>query len=80
MYNPARVPEVAAAVFLEGPPIRYMVTSVVRKQIKTAVQKGEYFKVNQRQVHKNYTEKGKHQAKAAFQPLYPTHQQKGADR
>ena len=32
---------VAAQVFFVGPPMRYIVTSVVRKQIKTAAQNGE---------------------------------------
>ena len=39
--TPDRVPPVAANVLRVGPPIRYSVTTVVRAQISTAVQKGE---------------------------------------
>ena len=42
MITPASVPAVAHRVFLVAPPIKYMVTAVVRAQISTETQKGEY--------------------------------------
>ena len=40
--TPAMVPPVATSVFIVGPPMRYMVTSVVMMHTNTATQKGEY--------------------------------------
>ena len=42
IITPDNVPTVAHSVFSPAPPIRYIVTSVVTAQIKTAVQNGEF--------------------------------------
>ena len=69
--TPARVPSVAAHVFRVGPPIRYMVTSVVIKHTNTAVQNGEYFRYTSGRYTKITQKNVKTSPRQPFIPCFP---------
>ena len=69
--TPTRVPSVAAQVFRVGPPIRYIVTSVVIKHTNTAVQKGEYFRYTRGRYTKITQKNVKTSPRHPFIPCFP---------
>ena len=61
----------AAQVFRVGPPIRYIVTSVVIKHTNTAVQKGEYFRYTRGRYTKITQKNVKTSPRHPFIPCFP---------
>ena len=69
--TPATVPPVATTVFLVGPPMRYMVTSVVMMHTNTATQKGEYPRYTSGRYTNRMHKKVNTSPRAPFSPCFP---------